>query len=185
VSRYLLVANETAESQEMLHVVSEINADDPDAEFEILIPATPLNLLQQFEGTAKSARGLAARRAQSTRLHLESLGIRVRSTRVGNWDPYADIEEEFENEKYEAIVLSTLPPGSPAGSGWIYHPASPVAILKSGSSMWFPDRRPAGQPRSRRTSGWRNVDPRALHRKEAGDRQVGLTTQPLACQVRA
>jgi hypothetical protein len=111
VSRYLLVANETAESQEMLHVVSEINADDPDAEFEILIPATPLNLLQQFEGTAKSARGLAARRAQSTRLHLESLGILVRSTRVGNWDPYAAIEEEFENEKYEAIVLSTLPPG--------------------------------------------------------------------------
>jgi hypothetical protein len=111
VSRYLLVANETAESQEMLHVVSEINADDPEAEFEILIPATPLNLLQQFEGTAKSARGLAAQRAQSTRLRLESLGIRVRSTRVGNWDPYAAIEEECENEKYEAIVLSTLPPG--------------------------------------------------------------------------
>jgi len=111
VSSYLLVANETAESQEMLHAVAEISAHDPEAEFVIVIPATPLNLLQQFEGTAKSARGLAARRAQSTRRHLESLGIRVRSTRIGNWDPYAAIEEELLNENYQAIVVSTLPPG--------------------------------------------------------------------------
>jgi hypothetical protein len=95
----------------MLHAVAEINERDPDAEFVIVIPATPLNLLQQFEGTAKSARALAAQRAQSTRRHLESLGIRVRSTRVGNWDPFAAIEEELVNDKYEAIVLSTLPPG--------------------------------------------------------------------------
>jgi hypothetical protein len=95
----------------MLHAVVEINAHHPDAEFVIVIPATPLNLLQQFEGTAKSARALAAKRAQSTRRHLESLGIRVRSTRIGNWDPYAAIEEELLNKKYEAIVLSTLPPG--------------------------------------------------------------------------
>jgi len=95
----------------MLHAVAEISAHDPEAEFVIVIPATPLNLLQQFEGTAKSARGLAARRAQSTRRHLESLGIRVRSTRIGNWDPYAAIEEELLNENYQAIVVSTLPPG--------------------------------------------------------------------------
>jgi hypothetical protein len=111
VPSYLLVANETAESEEMLHAVAEINAHDPQAEFVIVIPATPLNLLQQFEGTPKSARGLAAHRAQSTRRHLENLGIRVQSTRIGNWDPYAAIEEELLNEKYEAIVLSTLPPG--------------------------------------------------------------------------
>ena len=35
----------------------------------------------------------------------------MRSTRVGNWDPYMAIEQELANEKYEAIVLSTLPPG--------------------------------------------------------------------------
>jgi len=111
VASYLLVANETAESPEMLHAVAEINAGDPDAEFVIVIPATPLNLLQQFEGTAKSARGLAAQRAQSTRRHLEGLGIRVRSTRIGSWDPYVAIEEELMTDTYEAIVLSTLPPG--------------------------------------------------------------------------
>jgi hypothetical protein len=111
VASYLLVANETAESQEMLHAVAEINAADPEAEFVIVIPATPLNLLQQFEGTAKSARWLAAQRAQSTGRHLESMGVRVRSTRIGSWDPYTAIEEELVNEKYEAIVLTTLPPG--------------------------------------------------------------------------
>ena len=77
----------------------------------IVVPATPLNLLQQFEGTAKSARWLAAQRAQSTRQKLESLGIRVRSTRIGNWDPYLAIEDELLHEEYEAIVVSTLPPG--------------------------------------------------------------------------
>ncbi len=111
MASYLLVANETAESPEMLHAVAEINTHDSVAEFVIVIPATPLNLLQQFEGTAKSARGLAAQRAQSTRLHLESLGVRVRSTRIGSWDPYEAIEDALMADTYEAIVLSTLPPG--------------------------------------------------------------------------
>lgn len=105
------MANETAESQELLHAISEIDGQDPGADFVIVVPATPLNLLQQFEGSAKSARGLAAKRAQSTRQKLESLGIRVRSTRVGNWDPYVAIEDELLQEKYEAIVVSTLQPG--------------------------------------------------------------------------
>src|SRR5260370_30194674 len=112
VASYLVVANETADSPELHHAVAEIHKHDPDAEFVIVIPATPLNLLQQFEGTVKSARGLAAQRAQSTRRHLESFGICVRSTRVGNWDPYMAIEEELANEKYEAIVQSPLPPGA-------------------------------------------------------------------------
>ena len=111
MASYLLVANETAQSKELLDAVAEINAHDTDAEFVIVIPATPLNLLQQFEGKVKTARGLAAQRAQSTRRHLESLGIRVRSTRIGSWDPYVAIEEELATAKYEAIVLSTLPPG--------------------------------------------------------------------------
>jgi len=116
VASYLVVANETAESKELLRAVAKINDSDPDAEFVLVIPATPLNLLQQFEGTVKSARGLAAQRAQSTRRHMESLGIRVRSTRIGNWDPFIAIEDELVNDKYEAIVLSTLPPGA---SRWL------------------------------------------------------------------
>ena len=111
MASYLLVANETAESQELVHAISEILGQDPGAEFAIVVPATPLNLLQQFEGTAKSARGLAAQRAQSIRQRLQSLGIRVQSTRVGNWDPYVAIEDELLHEEYEAIVVSTLPPG--------------------------------------------------------------------------
>ena len=111
MSSYLLVANETAESQELVHAISEILGQDPGAEFAIVVPATPLNLLQQFEGTAKSARGLAAQRAQSIRQRLQSLGIRVQSTRVGNWDPYVAIEDELLHEEYDAIVVSTLPPG--------------------------------------------------------------------------
>ncbi len=111
MASYLLVANETAESPELLRAVAEIQADDADAEFVIVVPATPLNLLQQFEGTAKSPRALAAQRAQSTRRHLENLGLRVRSARIGNWDPFVAIEAELVQEKFGAIVVSTLPPG--------------------------------------------------------------------------
>jgi hypothetical protein len=117
VASYLLVANETAESPELHDALAEIHKQDQDAEFVIVIPATPLNLLQQFEGSVKSARALAAQRAQSTRRHLENLGIRVRSTRIGSWDPYVAIEEELANDEYQAIVLSTLPPGI---SRWLH-----------------------------------------------------------------
>jgi hypothetical protein len=67
--------------------------------------------MQQFVGTVPSARALAAQRAQSTRKRLEGSGLRVSSTRVGDWDPTVAIEHELERENYAAIVLSTLPPG--------------------------------------------------------------------------
>ena len=116
MASYLLVANETAESPEMVNAVAGIHADDPDAEFVIVIPATPLNLLQQFEGATKSARELAAQRAQSTCRHLQNQGIRVRSTRIGNWDPFIAIEQELMSDTFDAIVLSTLSSGA---SRWL------------------------------------------------------------------
>src|SRR2546428_12945000 len=108
VASYLVVANETADSPELHHAVAEIHKHDPDAEFVIVIPTTPLNLLEQFEGTVQSARVLAAQRAQSTRRYRESLGVRALSTRGGNSDPYIAIAQEPANAKHEAIVLSTL-----------------------------------------------------------------------------
>jgi len=111
VGSYLVIANETAESPELLRAVTDISAQDADADFVLVVPATPLNLLQQFEGTARSARALAAQRAQYTRRELEARGLRIRSARIGNWDPYVAIEAELAHEKYEAIVISTLPPG--------------------------------------------------------------------------
>src|SRR2546428_8849286 len=131
VASYLLVANETAESQELLHTVSEIHAEDPGAEFVIVVPATPLNLLQQFEGTAKSARGLAAQRAQSTRQKLESLGIRIRSTRVGNWDPYVAIEEELLHENMRQSWYQRCRLDCHVGFEWTYRPGSSVATQVS------------------------------------------------------
>lgn len=93
------MANQTAESPELLRAVADVDAHDLDAEIVIVVPANPLNLLRQFEGTAKSARELAARRAQSTRRQLESQGIRVRSTRIGSWDPDVAIEAELAPEE--------------------------------------------------------------------------------------
>jgi len=165
VASYLLVANETAESQELLHAVSEIHAEDPGAEFVIVVPATPLNLLQQFEGTAKSARGLAAQRAQSTRQKLESLGIRIRSTRVGNWDPYVAIEEELLHENMRQSWYQRCRLDCHVGFEWTYRPGSSVATQVSGSSMWLLDLRRAAPHRSRRT---KTLDGLAARANETG-----------------
>jgi hypothetical protein len=48
---------------------------------------------------------------------MEDRGIRVRSARIGNWDPYVAIEAELAAEHYEAVVISTLPPGV---SRWLH-----------------------------------------------------------------
>ena len=93
---YLLVANETAGSPELERAVLELQSQDPEAEFEIMVPATPLNLLQRLEGSFKSGGALAAHRAQGTRRRLEQLGVRVRSTRIGNWDPFLAIDVELD-----------------------------------------------------------------------------------------
>ncbi len=108
---YLLVANETAGSPELARAVLELHQQDADAEFEVLVPATPLNLLHQLSGSFKSPGALAAHRAQGTRRRLEQLGLRVRSTRIGNWDPFVAIEAELVQGRYDGVVISTLPPG--------------------------------------------------------------------------
>ncbi len=115
MARYLLVAHQTAESEELLGAARALAHEDPDAEFTLLVPATPVgNLLVWEEGATAE---VAERRAASARARLEEQGLRVTEARIGDQDPMAAIADEIHaGRQYDALVVSTLPAGA---SRWL------------------------------------------------------------------
>ena len=55
---------------------------------------------------------VASRRAESARTWLQDAGVRLIDAKIGDPDPLRAIGNELQSgQSYEAIVLSTLPPG--------------------------------------------------------------------------
>jgi bacterioferritin len=107
--RYLILANQTAASPELASAVREIVAKDTDTEFVLLVPATPMeDLLDWQDGDSET---IAKRTAQAAKDHLAGLGAKVARTEVGDASPVKAIENELEQhqEKYDGIIISTLP----------------------------------------------------------------------------
>ena len=104
------MAHQTAESEELLEAAKNLARDDPEAEFALLVPATPVGkLLVWEEGETVD---VARRRAASAKARLESHGLRVGEARTGDQDPTAAIADEMHaGRQYDAIVISTLPAG--------------------------------------------------------------------------
>jgi bacterioferritin (cytochrome b1) len=107
--RYLVLANQTAASPELTSVITEIIAQDSDTEFVLLVPATPVeDLLDWQDGDSEA---VAKRTAEAAKEHLAGVGAKVTRTEVGDPSPVKAIENELEHhqEKYDGIVISTLP----------------------------------------------------------------------------
>ena len=107
--RYLVLANQTAASPELTSAVREIVAQDADTEFVLLVPATPVeDLLDWQDGDSET---IAMRTAQAAKDHLAGAGAKVARTEVGDASPVKAIENELEQhqEKYDGIIISTLP----------------------------------------------------------------------------
>src|SRR5918992_2439422 len=107
--RFLLLANQTASSPELTNAVREIIKKNADTEFVLLVPATPVeDLLDWQDGDSET---VAKRTAQTAKEHLEGIGARVIRTEVGDPAPVKAIEDELQRhqEKYQGIVISTLP----------------------------------------------------------------------------
>lgn len=108
MSRYLIVAHQTATSPELQGKVKALLADDAAAEFAVLVPAAPGSNFS-WEGETVD---VAEQRAEAARTLLEAAGARVVRTAVGAQDPLlAIIDEMREHPGYQAIVVCTLPPG--------------------------------------------------------------------------
>jgi hypothetical protein len=85
--------------------------EDAEAEFILLVPATPLrHLLAWVEGEARAA---AEKAAEEAKERFEGNGLKVRRIAVGDEAPVTAVRDDLrENpERYDAIVVSTLPLG--------------------------------------------------------------------------
>jgi bacterioferritin (cytochrome b1) len=107
--RILILANQTASSPELTDAVREIIKKDAATEFVLLVPATPVeDLLDWQDGDSQA---VAKRTAQTAKEHLERVGAKIIRTEVGDPSPVKAIEDELQRheETYHGIVISTLP----------------------------------------------------------------------------
>jgi len=107
--RYLILANQTASSPELIGAIREIVEKEKDAEFVLLVPATPVeDLLDWQDGDNQS---IAKRTAQTAKEQLAKVGAKVVRMEVGDPSPVKAIEDELQRhqDKFKGIVISTLP----------------------------------------------------------------------------
>jgi hypothetical protein len=104
----LVVANQTAESDELLAELRE-RAEQDECEFTILIPATP-------HGISWAANMNAGKGHEEAELHRDALvarmrasGVEVREAVVGDPDPLAAITDACNLASYDELIVSTLP----------------------------------------------------------------------------
>ena len=109
MSRYLVVTHQTALSAELKRTVSSLVAEDPAAEFAVLVPEAP-GVPVTWEGETVD---VARQRAEASKTLLEeTAGARVFRTAVGAPEPLQAISDELRvHPGYDVLVICTLPPG--------------------------------------------------------------------------
>jgi hypothetical protein len=109
MSRYLVVTHQTALSPDLQRRVRTLVAEDPAAEFTVLVPEAPGPPVT-WEGETVDVAGQRAEAAKT--LLEETARARVVRTAVGATDPLQAITDELlARPGYDALVISTLPPG--------------------------------------------------------------------------
>jgi hypothetical protein len=109
MSRYLVVTHQTALSSDLQRKVRTLVAEDPAAEFAVLVPEAPGPPVT-WEGETVDVAGQRAEAAKT--LLEETARARVVRTAVGVTDPLQAITDELlARPGYDALVISTLPPG--------------------------------------------------------------------------
>jgi hypothetical protein len=129
--RYLVVANQSLDSDELMELVRERVAAGP-AEFWLVVPATPVKDLASnampipmpvMGGTPtlpappEEARRLAQAKLDAAVKKLTAGGVRVNGA-VGNSDPLLAVEEATATGEFDEIIVSTLPARM---SRWLHH----------------------------------------------------------------
>jgi hypothetical protein len=110
MSRYLVVAHQTAERVELLEELRLVASRDGEAEFDLVVPATPVRHLLVWEEAETLA--VARRRAVEAAAWLVAAGLPVAGARVGDGDPLLAIADALRDHRgYAAVIVSTLPPG--------------------------------------------------------------------------
>lgn len=111
MSRYLIVAHETAANPRLIQQVVGIRGEDPQAEFVLLVPATPVKHLVLRRRGAPEGR-VAEQRAAKAEAAFSAAGVPLVGTRVGDPSPLQAVTDEVTRDpdlEYTAVIISTLP----------------------------------------------------------------------------
>ena len=110
MARYLVVAHQTAGSPELRFHVKKLAAQDPAAEFTVLVPATPGAHL--FTWTQEETTAVARRNMESSARLLQEAGANVSRRVIGARAPLDAIRDELrEGPRYDELIVCTFPPG--------------------------------------------------------------------------
>ena len=110
MARYLVVAHQTVTSPELLKAVGGVWEQDAEAEFVLLVPATPVRHLLFRKGDEKDAEATARKRGERARAVFTKKGVPLSEVRVGAADPGDAIDQEVAaHPGYAGFVISTLP----------------------------------------------------------------------------
>ena len=110
MARYLIVAHQTVTSPQLLSRVRELREQEGDAEFVLLVPATPVRHLLFRRGDEHDAETTARRIADRALFRYARKGLPLYDARIGDTDPVQAIDDELRaNPEYAGVVISTLP----------------------------------------------------------------------------
>ena len=110
MARYLVVAHQTVTSPELLEKVRVIREQQKDAEFVLLVPATPVRHLLFRRSDEHDAEATARKRAERGRALFAKKGLALHDAKVGAADPTVAIDLEVKADPgYTGFVISTLP----------------------------------------------------------------------------
>ncbi|HEY1359886.1 MAG TPA: hypothetical protein VGF21_16410 [Thermoleophilaceae bacterium] len=105
-AKVLVVANQTAESEELLAAL-KARGDQGGAEFTVLIPATPHGV--SWAANMHSGGEEASHDRDALVERLRSIGLDVTGAKVGDPDALAAIQDEVNMGEYDELIVSTLP----------------------------------------------------------------------------
>jgi len=110
MARYLVVAHQTVTNPQLLKKVRAIREQEEEAEFVLLVPATPVRHLLFRWGDEHDAETTARKLAARAQTFFRKKGVPLADARVGAADPADAIDEELRaNPGYSGFVISTLP----------------------------------------------------------------------------
>lgn len=112
--RYLIVAHQTADSDELVSALRALAGRHPDASFTLLVPATPVEHLAAW--THGESAGAARAAGERARERLRSAGIDVEDVMVGDANPVYAVADAFNRDTWDEVIVSTLPVGA---SRWL------------------------------------------------------------------
>jgi hypothetical protein len=110
MARYLVVAHQTVTSPELLKQVRVLREQEEDAEFVLLVPATPVRHLLFRRGDEHDAEATARKCVERGRALFAKKGLPLHDAKVGAPDPAVAIDREvLADSGYTGFVISTLP----------------------------------------------------------------------------